>query len=118
MPLRLCRCCEGWHDLDKPWPHNCASHWRETGPRSDVAGPIVIRDGMDAIQSMADGKWYESKSAMRREYKARGYQELGNDAPREARGPSKPKVTRDDVGRALAKVKAGYKPTIHPDTGL
>jgi hypothetical protein len=45
---------------------------------------MVIRDSMDGdLQSMADGKWYDSKSALRRSYTADGnpqgrdYQEIG-----------------------------------------
>lgn len=41
----------------------------------------VISDGMDAIQSMADGKMYDSKSNYYRDLKARGYEVVGNERP-------------------------------------
>lgn len=48
-------------------------------------GPQVISDyagtDINGIQSMADGKYYDSKSAYRRSLKEKGYVELGNDAP-------------------------------------
>lgn len=52
------------------------------------AGPYIATDGMDPIRSMADGKMYDSKSAYRRELKARGCVELGND--RQERAEPKP----------------------------
>lgn len=72
------------HDLLKQWPHNCISHF-DRGQRSSLAAPMLIRDGMDAVQSMVSGQWYESKSQMRAEYKREGVVEIGNEKmkPRE-----------------------------------
>lgn len=39
----------------------------------------VIGDVMEPVQSMASGKWYSSKSALRAEYRSRGYEEVGNE---------------------------------------
>lgn len=54
-------------------------------------GPQVISDyaGKDihGIQSMADGKYYDSKSAYRKSLKEKGLVELGNDAPTQGKGP-------------------------------
>lgn len=44
-------------------------------------------EGVQGIQSMADGKRYDSKSAYRRSLKEKGLVELGNDAPTKGRGP-------------------------------
>jgi hypothetical protein len=41
---------------------------------------MVIRDGMDAVQSMLDGQMYESKSSLRRTYRQAGVVEVGNDS--------------------------------------
>jgi len=44
-------------------------------------------EGAQGIQSMADGKLYDSKSAYRRSLKEKGLVELGNDAPTKGKGP-------------------------------
>lgn len=40
-------------------------------------------NGVHGLQSMFDGKHYDSKSKYRAELKAHGYVEMGNDAPKE-----------------------------------
>jgi hypothetical protein len=72
---RFCRQCKNWHDLNEAWPVECLGHFGFVGD----AAPNVISDNMDAIRSMADGKMYDSKSRYRRELRARGCYELGND---------------------------------------
>lgn len=53
--------------------------------RSDLPCPMVITDTIDQTQSMADGKYYTSKQALRKTYRADGnpqgveYVELGNE---------------------------------------
>lgn len=53
--------------------------------RSDLPRPMIISDHIDPVQSMADGRTYSSKSALRATYKASGnpdgvnYVELGNE---------------------------------------
>lgn len=63
------------------------------------SGPVVIQDSCDPFLSHADGKIYESKSAYRRELKARGLVELGNDQIK----PRAREVDRS-IERDLAKV--------------
>ncbi|WP_456705593.1 hypothetical protein [Bradyrhizobium sp. USDA 4452] len=74
---------------------------------------------MDAIQSMADGKFYDSKAAIRAGYKAKGVEEIGSDIPAAMKHaeirPDRPKVTKAEIGAAIAKVKAGYKPALPAD---
>jgi len=81
--------------------------------------PMVISDTMDAVRSMADGKMYESKTRMRAEQKARGYIEIGNDTGRmmkqAAQKPERPKIKKDDIRQAIAKVKQGYRPNLPAD---
>ncbi len=78
--------------------------------RSDLPGPMVISDAMDPVQSMLDGKLYDSKSTLRRTYKEGGVVEVGNDSsivdPKPFR---KPKVTKEDVRPAVRRAfsKAG-----------
>lgn len=72
---RYCRVCKNWHDLTEAWPADCYGHFGTVAG----AGPQIITDTIDPIRSMADGKMYDSKSAYRRELRARGCYEIGND---------------------------------------
>jgi hypothetical protein len=65
------------------------------------ARTYVIQDTIDAFQSQADGKTYESKSQYRQSLKAQGMVELGND--RIERKKFEPTITERDVARALAE---------------
>ena len=68
-----------------------------------------------SVQSQLTGQWYESKSSLRSEYKAHGVVELGNEAPKAPAPIQSPKITKDEVGRAMQMVKEGYKPSIHSE---
>lgn len=72
---------------------------------------MIIRDEMPATQSMASGKVYDSKSAIRAEYKARGLMEIGNE---KITPPSveRPRITKDEIGAAIQKVRDGYRPSL------
>jgi hypothetical protein len=70
---------------------------------SDCAAPHVIRDQMDALRHMADGKMYDSKSAFRKATKAAGCVEVG-DQPnygRNRRDP--PKLDKRERVEAIKK---------------
>ena len=112
MTKRHCRVCDDWHDLDDPWPHNCIGHFGVNYNRSSLASPMVIKDGIDAIQSQLTGKWYDSKSSLRSEYKVHGMIEIGNEAPKAQKLAEHVRVTADDIGRAYQKVASGYKPSV------
>ncbi len=107
---RLCKVCGGWHELDA-WPSECVKETPDR--RSHLSGPMLIRDEMDRpLQSMADGKYYTSKSAMRAEYKARGFTEVGDDKAYTNPKPKKaPKVDRkairDSVDKAFSQAGLG-----------
>lgn len=77
--------------------------------RSHLPAPMLQMDSIGDLQSQADGKFYSSKSALRRGYKEAGVVEVGNDAPMTPRDNSK-RITKAEVGEALRKVKSGYKP--------
>lgn len=64
-------------------------------------GPMLIMDSTDAFKSMADGVYYESKSAYRRSLKDRGYVELGNDRPEAP--VYEPPSAEADLHRAFAE---------------
>lgn len=76
---------------------------------------MLIKDGIDAVQSQLTGKWYESKSGLRGEYKAHGAVELGNEAPKAPAPAQGQKISKDEIGRAIQKVREGYKPSIHSE---
>ena len=79
------------------------------GPRAGLATPMLVRDHIDAVQSMADWKVYESKSAMRRAYRNLGFDELGNDAPTTV-APAPEPDPQATVIEAYQRVRDGYKP--------
>jgi hypothetical protein len=73
---RLCKTCRGWHALDA-WPEEC---WQPRNvARADFPTPQISGDSMSPVKSMVDGLHYDSKSALRRTYRDKGYIELGND---------------------------------------
>ena len=94
MRSRKCRVCGGWHDLAEPWPIECLGHYGH----ASAPAHAVIRDDMAPVRSMLDGKFYDSKSALRRTYRAAGVEEIGNETPKAA--PPRP-ADRDGIRRAL-----------------
>lgn len=82
----------------------------DTGPepkRSRLPFPNIMSDMMAPVQSMATGKFYDSKSAIRAEYKRLGMIEIGND-PARLRPRQKPKVDPKQVKTALEKAEAKF----------
>jgi hypothetical protein len=77
--------------------------------RSALAAPRIASDYIDgagsAVRSMVDGKFYDSKSALRRHYRERGVIEVGNE---KLEPPPKPKPDRKRIraaaGTALNRV--------------
>lgn len=102
---RFCKVCHGWHDLDKPWPDNCLPE--RNWSRSELPSPMLVRDAMDPVQSMATGKMYDSKSAIRREYKQLGMVEVGND-PARLKPFKKPKTDRKVIRETIEKAEARF----------
>jgi hypothetical protein len=80
--------------------------------RSDLPGPMIIHDTMEPVQSQLDGKFYDSKAALRSTYKAAGVVEVGNDSSVLDPKPfKKPKPKREEikasVHKAFSKVGLG-----------
>lgn len=75
---RFCKLCRGWHDLDAPWPSNCAPerNWN----RADLPAPLLIRDGLDDVWNPVDGRRYDSKSSYYAAVKAAGCEIAGSDS--------------------------------------
>lgn len=85
----------------------------EEPKRGDIPTPMVISDHMAPVQSMASGKMYDSKSAIRAEYKAMGMIEVGNDPARlkpKARVEPDRKSIRESVKKAAAQWNGGVRP--------
>lgn len=103
---RLCKVCRGWHDPEN-WPQECMT---QEASKQLLPAPMVIQDTMGAVQSMTNGLWYDSKSALRKEYARAGVVEVGNDVL-----TKKPKVTakdgrkkrRESIGKALSQAGFG-----------
>lgn len=86
---------------------------RDKPKRSGLTAPMLIRDNIPELVGQHDGKVYTSASALRRSYKAHGLEEVGNEPMKGVDASARrPKVTKDDVGKAIQKVRQGYKPTI------
>ncbi len=106
--LRRCSVCGGHHWISE-WPHN---HVEAEPQRSSLPAPMVIADTIDAVRSMADGKEYTSKAALRATYKPSGnpdgisYVEVGNERPT---GIVKPKVDEKAIQTSLQKALARYE---------
>lgn len=77
--------------------------------RSRFPTPMLRRDSIEPVQSMADGITYESMSSLRRSYRADGnpqgieYTEVGNE---ERAHPVMPKVTEAECAVLLDKAEA------------
>lgn len=78
--------------------------------RSDLPAPRLASDIMEPVQSQATGKMYDSKSAIRAEYKRLGCIEKGNDRRPPWQMPRTPRaVIRDTVRKAAARVERGER---------
>lgn len=106
--MRRCRVCGEYHWLSA-WPHN---HVEAEPERSTLPRPMVISDTIDPVKSMADGRVYTSKAALRSTYKPSGnpdgirYIEVGNDQPK---APVKPKTDEAAIQQSLQKALARYE---------
>ena len=103
MSERYCKICEGWHSLEEPWPEACTQ--RRKSDRADLPAPGIITDTMAPVQSMLDGRMYDSKRALRATYKAAGVVEVGND-PQRNKPFVRPKINRADIVTSIEKAKA------------
>lgn len=78
---RKCRVCDGWHDLAEAWPPACAAHYAPRGQRTHY----VIPDSMADTRHPVTQRVHDSKSAFRRDTRASGCVEMGNDVPQQSR---------------------------------
>jgi hypothetical protein len=78
--------------------------------RSDLPVPMVISDVMDPVQSQASGVFYDSKSAIRAEYRRLGMIEVGNDKrpPRKRHRTNRAEI-KQTVEKAVARFNRGER---------
>lgn len=53
--------------------------FQRKGSQGQLAAPMVISDTQRGLMSMTNGKIYDSKSEMRKEYRRAGVEEVGNE---------------------------------------
>lgn len=78
--------------------------------RSDLPCPRLASDIMEPVQSQVSGNMFDSKSALRAEYRATGHIEKGNDKRPPWKMPRTPRaVIRETVRKAAARVERGER---------
>lgn len=101
---RLCRVCKAFHPLEDAWPLDCLGHF---GERPALA-PFVRPDGMDPIQSMVSGQFFDSRSAYYREVRAAGCEIVGNDVNGFGPRPGyQPGDVAADIKRSIQELTSG-----------
>lgn len=98
--------------------------YRKVGPqsrgqRSDLPLPSLVRAFSSPVQSMADGKWYDTPADLRRSYKAENnphgvdFIEVGNEDITKFTPPHRDrKADREAIERAINDVENGNVPPI------
>lgn len=75
--------------------------------QGQLCAPMVIRDTQPALRSMTNGKVYDSKSEMRKEYRRAGVEEIGTEKQKPGRDwveqKAKRKTQRDAIKASLHK---------------
>ena len=111
LRYKFCPDCGDMHDVHS-WPDN---HRR---PDEKLCAPMVIADSMEPVQSMLDGKMYDSKRALRATYRPSGnkegkyFTEVGNDSsvmdPKPFKKPKPPREKiKEAVGKAFSRAGMG-----------
>ena len=103
---------------ERQWEREDAAFARRVN-QGELCAPRFIPDtqgGVRGIQSMADGKFYDSKSAMRAHYRRDGFVEVGNDSwltrPAQTKRPTKAEI-EPSVRKAIARVKEMPEEALH-----
>lgn len=74
--------------------------------QGQLATPMIIQDGQRPLQSMTNGKIYDSKSEMRKEYKRAGATEVGDQALTKREKPSRAELDRRKTERRASCARA------------
>lgn len=76
MTERRCRVCRGWHDVDQPWPNECAAHnTHRAGESSPLSAPYVAGDISPYMSPLGTGE-VSSRSHRREDLKRGGCREV------------------------------------------
>lgn len=106
MTVRFCKTCEGWHDLNEPWPDACSSHFRATIGGGSIQ---IIKDvePYKAVATDVDGKRpVIGGRRQHREFLQRNnYREVGTDTTIRKREPQYDLATPRDVKRAIEQLR-------------
>jgi|GEM_PF-1968605 len=74
--------------------------------QGELTAPMIVTDGQPALRSMTDGKVYDSKSEMRKEYRRAGVVEVGTEK-------QKPGRTWTQEREKRAKQREQIKASLH-----
>ena len=97
MRERLCKVCGGWHSVED-WPDAC--HIEAESKRAAMPTPMFSSDTMKPLQSMENGKMYDSRSEMLKHYRESGVRIVEKG---ERRTPPPPKTSRAEVVAAMKR---------------
>ncbi len=81
-----------------------------TAGRSALPCPILLKPFDEPVQSMADGKWYTSKTALAASHRRAGAIEIGNEEIRNVAPEPDTTQRRQDIKRAVHDVLTGNIP--------
>lgn len=99
---KFCRVSGTWLDpqeYDRRYAEYEERAFQRRPRQGDLCAPMILRDDMGkAVMSMTNGRHYDSKSELRKEYRRAGVIEVGNDVPMK-----RPEPTRDEKRRAKEK---------------
>lgn len=89
---------------------------RSPGKRSSLATPMIVRAFAEPVQSMADGKYYDTPRDLERTYRADGnpqgqeYTCIGNEKPKSIEYVPDAAERRNDLREAMRDVMTGNLP--------
>lgn len=66
-------------EYDRLSAHYAEQRFQRLPAQGQLCAPMVVRDTQPALRSMTDGRIYDSKSEMRKEYKRAGVEEVGTE---------------------------------------
>lgn len=85
--------------------------------RSDLATPMIKSDRIAPVQCQADGKYYDSMSALNKAHERHGMIPVGEFNPD---APKRPDIKRFDekdavqlYDKATSAINNGFKPEVH-----
>ncbi|WP_299830679.1 hypothetical protein [uncultured Roseobacter sp.] len=66
-------------EYDRRYAYHEEMAFQRKTSQGELCAPMVISDTQSALQCMTNGKYYDSKSEMRKEHKRAGVVEVGNE---------------------------------------